>query len=160
MRLLLCLHQHITTRWIRRIEHSIKRFHFRYFVHLSNRYSLYCSAVNMPPRAKRNTGKLQNQLFNEKADRNATTQRALVYSKAVTIEDIVSSPPKRLTLPNRASSQLQLYLLTVNLLIAPTRNDSLPAGSLDPSLEDSLGQFGKSQSLLGDKDYGIGRPAS
>lgn len=160
MRLLLCLHQHITTRWIRRIEHGIKRFHFRYFAHSSNRYSPHCSAVNMPPRAKRNAGKSQNQLFNEKADRDAAAQRALAHSKAVTTEDIVSSPPKRPTLPNRASSQLQPYPLTVNPLTAPTRNDSPPAGSLDPSLEDSLGQFGESQSLLGDEDYGVGGPAS
>ncbi|KAL9528020.1 hypothetical protein SMMN14_08193 [Sphaerulina musiva] len=102
------------------------------------------------PRAKRNAGKSQNQLFNEKADRDAAAQRALTaHPKAVATEDIVSPPPKRPTLPTRASSQSQPYPLSSQM-----------AGILDPSLEDSLGQFGESQSLPDDEDDGLGGPAS
>lgn len=105
------------------------------------------------PRVKRNAGKSQNQLFNEKADRDAAAQRATAHSKAVATEDIVSAPPKRPVLPNRASTQSQPYPIVRD-------DESPPAMAIDPSLEDTLGQFGESQPLLGDEEYDLNGHAS
>lgn len=115
----------------------------------------------MPPRIKRNAGKSQNQLFNEKADRDAAAARATsarMNTRAIATEDISTPPPSRPDLPTRASSQTQPYAIpptdrpdlpTMPSSQTPSsatpQDDPLSIGDLDPTLEEGTGQFGESQ---------------
>lgn len=96
------------------------------------------------PRAKRNAGKSQNQLFNEKADRDAAALRAMALpraAKAMTTEDISLPAPKRPTIPTRASTQSQPYALAQDEYTRP-QDQSPPPPTLCPLL---AGSFGESQ---------------